>query len=83
MVFGSALIVVFSMVGAYLGGATGTMWGTALASWVSALLFWLQLRTALHEAEIRRRGTVGRHRNSGTNSGSAGARDAGKPVPHS
>ena len=33
------------------GGAVGTMCGAAVASWVGALLFWLQLRHALRESD--------------------------------
>jgi O-antigen/teichoic acid export membrane protein len=62
MVFSSALIVVCGLAGAFLYGAPGTMWGTALASWIGAVMFWWQLRTALHEAALRRRAATGRHR---------------------
>lgn len=62
MVLGSALIVVCGLAGACEAGAAGTMWGTAAASWVSALLFWWQLRTALREHGRPRRG---RHRATG------------------
>lgn len=61
MVFGSALIVACGLLGAAKGGAAGTMWGTAVASWIGALLFWLQLRTALREYAKHRRYS-GRHR---------------------
>lgn len=60
MVFGSALLVACGLGGAFLGGAAGTMWGTAVASWIGAGLFWLQLRTALHEAATA--AGHGRHR---------------------
>ena len=69
MILGSALFVVLGLVGAVAGGTVGTMIGTAVASWIGALLFWLQLRTALREhnglptgAGSRRERSAGRHR---------------------
>jgi len=53
MIFSSALLVACGLVGAVADGAAGTMWGTAFASWVGALLFWWQLRTALRELVLR------------------------------
>lgn len=52
MIFSSALLVACGLLGAVVDGAAGTMWGTAFASWVGALLFWWQLRTALHESSL-------------------------------
>jgi O-antigen/teichoic acid export membrane protein len=49
MVITSALTVVFGLVGAAAGGADGALWGTAVVSWIAALLYWWQLRTALRE----------------------------------
>ena len=49
MVLTSALFVVCGLAGAAVGGAFGTMCGAAVASWIGALLFWLQLRHALRE----------------------------------
>jgi hypothetical protein len=49
MVLASALVVACAVAGAFIGGAAGTMWGTAIASWASSLLFWRQLNTALRE----------------------------------
>jgi O-antigen/teichoic acid export membrane protein len=49
MVLGSALAVVLSIGGAVAGGAVGTMTGAAVASWIGALVFWRQFRTALRE----------------------------------
>ena len=49
MIFGSALSVILSLAGAAAYGVTGTMIGTAVASWIMALLFWLQFRKALRE----------------------------------
>jgi O-antigen/teichoic acid export membrane protein len=61
MVLGSALIVACSLFGAVTHGAAGTMWGTCIASWITALLFWSQLGKALREQTHFRRAT-GRHR---------------------
>ena len=49
MAVASALFVVCGLIGAALGGATGTMYGAAVASWAGAVLFWLQLRHALRD----------------------------------
>jgi len=51
MVLTSALFVVCGLAGAAVGGAFGTMCGAAVASWIGALLFWLQLRHALRERD--------------------------------
>ena len=51
MVLVSALFVVCGLAGAAAGGAFGTMCGAAVASWIGALLFWLQLRHALREPD--------------------------------
>ncbi len=45
----SALFVACGLVGAAAGGAFGTMCGAAVASWIGALIFWLQLRKASRE----------------------------------
>ena len=50
MVLVSAVFVACGLVGAAAGGAFGTMCGAAVASWIGALLFWLQLRHALRES---------------------------------
>jgi O-antigen/teichoic acid export membrane protein len=49
MAISSAITVVLGLAGAFVGGAVGTMYGAAIAAWIGALLFWLQLRRALHE----------------------------------
>ena len=57
-VIAAASLVPCALVGAVAGGAVGTMWGSAAAGWIGALLFWWQLRAALKES-----GRVyGRHR---------------------
>jgi O-antigen/teichoic acid export membrane protein len=50
MAIASALFVVCGLVGAAVGGAAGTMYGAAVASWAGAVLFWLQLRHALRDS---------------------------------
>jgi peptidoglycan biosynthesis protein MviN/MurJ (putative lipid II flippase) len=51
MAIASALFVVCGLIGAALGGAAGTMYGAAVASWAGAVLFWLQLRHALRDSK--------------------------------
>jgi O-antigen/teichoic acid export membrane protein len=50
MVLSSAVYLGCGLVGAYLGGATGTVRGVALATWVGALLWWWQLSVAMRES---------------------------------
>ena len=50
MVLASALFVVCGLAGAVVGRAFGMMCGAAVASWIGALLYWLQLRHALLES---------------------------------
>ena len=50
MAIASALFVVCGLIGAAIGGAPGTMYGAAVASWAGAVLFWLQLRHALRDS---------------------------------
>lgn len=59
MVLSAVLFVIFSLVGAALGGASGTMWGAAISSWIGALLFWWQLRSALRESATKPTGAPG------------------------
>ncbi|HEU5385641.1 MAG TPA: hypothetical protein VFV73_07045 [Streptosporangiaceae bacterium] len=49
MAIASALFVACGLIGAAVGGAAGTMYGAAVASWAGAVLFWLQLRDALRD----------------------------------
>jgi O-antigen/teichoic acid export membrane protein len=51
MILVSAIFVACGLVGAAADGAFGTMCGAAVASWIGALLFWLQLRNALRESD--------------------------------
>jgi O-antigen/teichoic acid export membrane protein len=57
MVLGSVAFVVFGLAGAVAGGVLGAMIGTAVAAWIGALLFWLELRTALREFDGLPEGT--------------------------
>ena len=50
MLLSSAVFLGCGLVGAYLGGATGTVLGVALATWVGALLWWWQLGVAMRES---------------------------------
>jgi O-antigen/teichoic acid export membrane protein len=42
-------LLVGSLIGAHEGGALGAMRGAAIASWTGTLIYWWQLRVALHE----------------------------------
>ena len=53
MILGSAIFVVCGLAGAVVGGTRGTMIGTAVAAWIGAAMFWLQLRKALREFDNR------------------------------
>jgi O-antigen/teichoic acid export membrane protein len=55
-VISSIVYLVSGLVGAFAGGALGTMRGAAVATWFSALVWWWQLHAALHDA-----GHVSRH----------------------
>jgi O-antigen/teichoic acid export membrane protein len=45
-VVSSVLQVVFALAGALAAGAAGTVWGMAVAAWISAVYGWWQLRAA-------------------------------------
>jgi O-antigen/teichoic acid export membrane protein len=51
VVLGAAAFVIFSLGGAAAGGAAGVCWGTAVAVWLSTLILWWQLRSALPEVD--------------------------------
>lgn len=51
MVLSSALMVIFALVGAGIGGAVGTVRGAAVAAWIGALAFWWHFRAACREAD--------------------------------
>jgi O-antigen/teichoic acid export membrane protein len=42
----------FGLTGAWLGGAVGMSWGSTIAMWLGAGLWWLQLRAALREHSL-------------------------------
>lgn len=50
VVIGAALAAGLSIIGAAIGGAAGTIEGTAAAAWLLAGIAWWQLRVALREA---------------------------------
>jgi O-antigen/teichoic acid export membrane protein len=50
-ILSSALVVACALVGAVTGGTLGTMRFAAAATWLGTLLFWWQLRRALHESD--------------------------------
>jgi O-antigen/teichoic acid export membrane protein len=74
MVTASALFLVCGVAGAYLGGATGTVRGAALATCTGALVWWWHLRMALREA--------GHLPTRGQGTRSSGARRAEHEVVH-
>jgi hypothetical protein len=43
------MYLVGGLVGASAAGAIGTSWGSALAMWIGAAVWWSQLRAALRE----------------------------------
>ncbi len=49
-ILGSVLYVIGSLGGAVAGGAAGTVWGGAVALWISAVYGWWQLRVAQRDA---------------------------------
>lgn len=56
MVLSGILYAAGSIAGAFAGGAAGTMYGAAIAAWLGAAFFWLELRGALHESGVTSRG---------------------------
>jgi O-antigen/teichoic acid export membrane protein len=65
-IFGAATFIVGCLIGASLDGAAGSVYGSALATTVSALVWWRQLHVALREADVASVGLLGgqagRHR---------------------
>lgn len=53
--FASAGYLGFGLIGAVLAGAVGTSWGSTIAMWCGALLWWRQLRAAQREFDAQRR----------------------------
>ena len=64
MVIGSILVVLFSVAGAQLGGASGTLVGAAIGGAFGSLMWWWQLRRAFRNSEVMSaaRRTAGSHR---------------------
>ena len=63
MVFASVLYLGFGIAGAYIDGTVGVVCGAAVSTWAGAVLWRLQLRTAMREADNSRLlSNVGRHR---------------------
>jgi hypothetical protein len=50
MICSSGIYLGFGIIGAYLDGAMGVVWGAAFATWLGAALWWRQLHNAMHEA---------------------------------
>jgi hypothetical protein len=65
-IFGAATFIIGCLIGAWLDGAAGSVYGSALATTVSALVWWRQLHVALREADVASVGLLGgqagRHR---------------------
>lgn len=51
MIIASVIFLGCGLVGAYLGGAVGTVWGAAFATWAGALVWWWQLLAAMRESD--------------------------------
>jgi len=49
MLITSVLFLVLGLAGAFAFGAVGAVAGSAISSWVGAVLFWLEMRAALRE----------------------------------
>jgi O-antigen/teichoic acid export membrane protein len=73
MLVSSAIYVILAVIGASLDGAQGTTAGTAVATWLGAVMWWWQLRLGLRDymeaaaqrASARRVSSNGRHRAPG------------------
>jgi O-antigen/teichoic acid export membrane protein len=50
MMIASVIYLSCNLVGAYFGGAIGTVRGAALATWLGSVVWWWQLRTAMRES---------------------------------
>lgn len=64
MIAASALFLAFGVIGAYLGGAAGTVWGAAFATWAGAGIWWWQFQSEIRQSGValgESRGD-GRHR---------------------
>jgi len=65
-IFGSATYIAGCLIGAFLAGAVGSVYGSAVGTTAGALVWWRQLHVALREADVPSvrllPGTTGRHR---------------------
>jgi O-antigen/teichoic acid export membrane protein len=69
MLIQSGIYLVLGILGAYVDGATGAVLGTAISSWIGAVVWWWQLRAAMHQYNAkggersprRWQGSHGRH----------------------
>ena len=50
MLVASAVFLGCGLIGAYVGGAVGTIRGAALATWIGAVVWWWQLHVAMRES---------------------------------
>ena len=50
MICSSLIYLGFGIIGAYVDGAMGVVWGAAFATWLGAALWWRQLYNGMHEA---------------------------------
>jgi O-antigen/teichoic acid export membrane protein len=50
MICSSGIYLGFGIIGAYVDGAVGVVWGAAFATWLGAALWWRQLYNGMHEA---------------------------------
>jgi hypothetical protein len=62
MLIASALYLLLGVLGAFVSGAMGSVEGTAVATWIGALVWWWQLRLGIREHEAGPRPRHGRHR---------------------
>ena len=61
MVLSSAVYVACGVIGAAVGGVEASMQGIAVAGWVGAAFFWLELRAALRDSHNVRLSPFARH----------------------
>jgi O-antigen/teichoic acid export membrane protein len=62
MVIQSGIYLVLGILGAYVDGATGAVLGTAISSWIGAVVWWWQLRAAVHQHNAQNGDPSPRHR---------------------
>ena len=81
MIISSAMYLSFTLTGAYLGGAVGTVRGAALATCSGAVVWWWHLRVAMRESDKIPARAPGRFGRRGGGSGPPAAVPAEAPVP--